>query len=146
MEDRYLFRGKAFNGGDWYYGSLIERRRDGFPVFYIYENSCDELNISEYSASFNFGIDLVDLFVEINPATLGQCTGLKDRNGKLIFEGDIIGEAGYTRDKFVIEYNSYNCQFIGKHEDGGIYHIHEGERNFIEVIGNIHDEVNHDRD
>ena len=27
---------------------------------------------------------------EINPATIGQCTGLKDKNGSLIFEGDII--------------------------------------------------------
>jgi uncharacterized phage protein (TIGR01671 family) len=66
MTDRYLFRGKrkaAHDLGTWYIGNLC-----------IWG---DKYMITPAN-------------VEVYPATIGQCTGLKDLHGKLIFEGDIL--------------------------------------------------------
>ena len=69
MKDRYLFRGKRTDNGEWVYGLLGRYNAD-------YENA----NI----------IDEFECLVPVKTETVGQYTGLTDKNGKMIFEGDVV--------------------------------------------------------
>ena len=78
MENRYLFRGKRKDTGEWIQGYLYgiwERR------YILWGMTNDIPNM-----------------VEVDPSTVCQCTGLKDKNGKLIFENDIL--EGHLDDKY----------------------------------------------
>jgi len=70
MNDRYLFRGKRKDTGAWMIGSLV-----CFPD--------DNKHCGIWSEN-------AQSYLWVNPATVGQCTGSKDKNGTLIFEGDIL--------------------------------------------------------
>ena len=84
MNNRYLYRAKRTDNGEWVEGYLIYAKKD----CYICENPYECM--SEYSSlngqSYGFGG-----FKLVDQSTICQCTGLKDEDGKRIFEGDIVG-------------------------------------------------------
>lgn len=75
---------------------------------------------------------------EVDPATLGDCTGLRDKNKKLIFEGDII--KGSNKRTFTVEYCAEICAFVARAADGVMVTpgMNTGTMEHYEVIGNIH--------
>ena len=124
-----LFRGKAACGA-WVQGDLIHRKiwKSEFEVIRVDDSGFD--NYQEY---------------EVSTDTIGQYTGLTDKNGKKIFEGDIIS-TDIKRPYLIVEFRDgcfmFNCN------DGGedYYDIMlpickeaHTEYEYGEIIGNIHD-------
>ena len=79
MNDRYLYRAKRCDNGELVEGFLL-----------CTDNYAEISNVSEHC-------------VEVEPSTICQCTGLKDKNGKLIWENDVVAywdaystESGYA--------------------------------------------------
>ena len=134
MNNRYIFRGKREDNGEWAEGDLMQWS-DG-TIRICVENGNDEKTATT-----------------VIPETVGQCTGLTDKNGKLIFEGDVVKSDGYI---FIVKFgkcggvaNNENYGYMGFYFDGfdDITNdaLRMGLRNDIcyftdiEVIGNIHD-------
>lgn len=127
-----LFRGKRVSDGEWVEGWLSQTTiipEDGPSFVGLVINA-------PYEKPFDAEWHIID------PATVGQYTGLTDRNGKKIFEGDILAMKGI--DKLIIEgvvrYGTFNCTccqgVYGWFVDGG--DIRDAEY-MCEVIGNEHD-------
>ena len=91
MNDRYLYRAKRKNNGEWVEGA-----------YYIepYTDKCFIIQWNSTGLGFNE-------FIEVDGATVCQCTGLNDKNGKLIWENDIveIENVGGTSYKYLIWWN-----------------------------------------
>lgn len=140
MEDRYLFRGKRIDNGEWVQGNLIRSNdaEDGYEAIIIPTND---------SNMFTKGGSRGDLGFEnwhrVNETTICQCTGLKDKNGKLIFENDIM-EAHIDEDfpedvsRFKVEWNGKG--WIENHPDGvDREYLDDFDTEHFKVVGNIFD-------
>jgi len=134
-----LFRGKRIDNGEWAEGYYVK------TVDYL-NNSGVHLIIESPSAFYPRG-EIAGEY-EINPSTIGQFTGLTDRNGKKIFEGDIIKivpDYDYSDDYSISKVYSYNGVFcVDYHGDDfdstalGFLEDYLPDGDF-EIIGNIHD-------
>lgn len=81
------------------------------------------------------------IYYEVDSETVGQYTGLKDRNGVKIFEGDIV-DFGFGRGEVWFDDGTFKHTFIEKGEDGGLINSVRPSKRFwdkVEIIGNIHD-------
>lgn len=132
MNREILFRGKSLETGKWLYGFYEDDRAEGvdFPVI------VPLLIIENKPVSW-----------AVEKTTVGQYTGLKDKNGKRIFEGDIV-RASRGKDididigcicymekcgVWVINYDNISCNRmfdISTSTDSNVW---------MEVIGNIYD-------
>ena len=127
-----LFKGKRADNGEWVYGYYAHRPTavcisESNPSC-IYVPACNPDDNSE--------------FIEVLPETVGQYTGLTDKNGRKIFEGDIV--EGNS------EYFTYTHPYGKVVYDGGQYLISFDDvledieclgawANDVEIIGNIYD-------
>ena len=85
MNDRYLYRAKRKDDGEWIVGSLIQTSYLGSIRSWISSEQEDKARLREISSN-----QAVWRAFEVRTDTICQCTGLKDNNGKLIWENDIV--------------------------------------------------------
>lgn len=164
MNDRYLYKAKRLDNGEWVIGNLIQN-----PFFkgvrsWISSEQEDKTrlrSISRTQALWNS--------IEVDSSTICQCTGLKDKNGKLIWENDVVelfghrGTIKYVCGGFGIGYRKnidweeiqsnimrvtgcenilYACEndnYISLWEIYWNFNDEDDSVNTVEVIGNIFD-------
>lgn len=134
MEDRYLFKAKRVDNGEWVKGSYLYDY--GRNIHYIFANEIVCPNcINDCRKEFS----LQDY--EVDPSTICQCTGLKDKNGNLIWENDIVnclaeeccGYIGWNEDEAGFYFNVLLED--GTYEEEHIYDYVD----CMDVIGNVFD-------
>ena len=111
MHNRYLFRGKRLDNGKWVAGDYV--RLDGKRM----------------------AISVVgDVMFELDPATVGQCTDLRDVHDRLIFEGDVVRYVAEPERCYVVEWvaNGWYTNTPDGYEELALGFD-------VERIGNIHD-------
>lgn len=122
------FRGKRTDNGEWVYGYYYKAkyyRTNGELCDYITVPRLDEYIIP----SPKYVVDA---------STIGQYTGLKDRNGTKIFEGDIVKKFWFGKMSiYQIYYDNGLASFIGRASMKITTFDYDSEE--IEVIGNIYD-------
>lgn len=114
-----LFKAKREDNNDWIKGNLLEKN----GKFYI---------VKHFTVPFGFKIKS-EKFRKIKPETLCECTGLKDKNGKLIWENDIVKHC--AEDRYVI------VEFIDGKFSIEKYGYNLSASNNFEIIGNKFSEV-----
>lgn len=121
---KILFRGKRQDNGAWETGSLV-----------IVRMGC-------HDAQYYIADKMTGYHTPVDPSTVGQYTGLKDKNGKRIFEGDICRNTK-TGEIVSVQWHGTMAGFVWSKQKDKSYLFDFGELFMVydkhEVIGNIHD-------
>ena len=131
MENRYLFKAKRQDNGKWV---------TGYYAVIGNKNVIIEKSAKDYFCIDNGENRHGNQIYEVNSKTICQCTGLKDKNGELIWENDIMCLTYGSHRKYgYVRYGEYNCSCC----EGvyGWYFENEDIRHndWYEVVGNTFD-------
>ena len=131
MNDRYLYRAKRKNWRE------LPKEKWWVEGYYAHIEAQDRDVILVDSGGI--------LFVDIDPSTICQCTGLKDKHGKLIFENDIVKRVDRRNDRHIFcEQPSMNCKVVWTYNYGfdtlpSCGHFDKSDGLECEIVGNIFD-------
>lgn len=119
MEDRYLFKAKRIDNGEWVVGFYTHI----YKKHYIYTGQLIHGGLYDIAERF-----------EVDPSTVCRCTGMKDKNGNLIFDNDIVNAISFNTtgepihvDDIAVNMSDYNLML-------GLDSV-----NVLERVGNIFD-------
>lgn len=130
-EREILFRGKRCDNGKWCYGYLVESHRSW--------NGLHPHKSWIFDSPFSNGgwIALMGRHAVIDN-TVGQYTGLTDKNGTKIFEGDILYPI--SKRPYLVFWNDEEVRFMLKNSRGFCLNIYKNIADEYEVIGNVFDD------
>lgn len=145
MEDRYLFKAKELDDGEWVQGYYVK----GLDAF----ENCEEAHIIFEPNEMFYSSGETDGWYKVDPTTICQCTGLKDKNGTLIWENDIVKKESYidydncaNSEEYIGISNVMDCAWVietirGRKCTRPIFEAmsYSEDVKHFEVIGNIFD-------
>lgn len=136
-----LFRGKPKNEADYYLFSRTHKDncKDGFVYgSLVISGERYFICVSALCSANSLVNNGITTMIEVIPETVGQYTGLTDKNGKMIFEGDIVKR--FWSGKmciYQVDYDNGFASFIGR--AGMSFTTFDYDSEEFEVIGNIYD-------
>ena len=136
-ENMGLYRGQRINNGKWIYGYLQRVTLNGMTAWIIFADAFELANGNVKASSH----------AQVDPNTVGECSGIPDKNDERIFEGDILcvtylcqkpvtGVVSFRDGKFVVDYIRNGNAWTDT--------LTEVCSVLYEIIGNIHDKPDFD--
>lgn len=121
------FRGKRIDNGEWVYGNLMQFEDSATFIFVDERKGASTLTYAHF---------IINNMHAIDEKTLGQYTGLKDKYGKKIFEGDICWEE-HNECYGVVKFEDAKFLYLWENIAEDLWEVADG----IEICGNIHENL-----